>query len=169
MDYKALFSSKSFSLTVKVLGAVIVLLLVFQLGVIVGFRKASFSYRWGDNYHRAFGGPQGGFMRDFEGRDFFSGHGIAGIIARIDGNTIILRGIDGVERLINVASGTPIRQGIANLTVSDLKTDERIVVIGAPRDDGSIEAKIIRVFGRGSFTPPSAPVTPGPNLDQLQP
>jgi hypothetical protein len=159
MDLKILFQSRRFKQLLKVLGTLVVLLLVFQLGVFVGFRKASFSYRWGDNYHRAFGGPRGGFLRDFEGRDFVSGHGTAGAIVRIDGNNIIIKGRDGVEKIATVTEGTTVRKGRTAVKLADLKADDRVVIIGAPKDDGSIEAKIIRVFDGNQPAPP--PHRPG--------
>jgi hypothetical protein len=137
-------------------GALIILLLVFQLGIFVGFRKAQFSFRWGDNYHRAFGGPRGGFLRDFQGNDFINGHGISGTIAKIEENNLVIKGQDGIEKIIMVADSASIKKGKADIKLSDLKIDERIVVIGSPKDDGSIEAKIIRTFNSAD-----APFRPG--------
>jgi hypothetical protein len=36
-----------------VLGVVIIELIVFQSGIFVGYHKAAFSFRMGDNYYRA--------------------------------------------------------------------------------------------------------------------
>jgi len=47
--------SKNFKKVIYVLGALFILSFVFQAGMIAGFRKASFSRDWGDNYERNFG------------------------------------------------------------------------------------------------------------------
>jgi len=131
----------------------IIMLLIFQLGVFVGYRKAKFSYKWGDNYHRAFGGPRGGFLRGFEGKDFINGHGISGAIANINGNDLIIKGRDGIEKIISATDATLIKRGGTDIKLSDLKIDDMIVVIGSPKDDGTIEAKIIRIFNSENMPP----------------
>ena len=158
MNAQQFFQSKQFKWTLAGIGGVIILLLVFQAGVWVGFRKADYSYRWGDNYHRMFGGPRGGFMHggmdDMMGRDFTSGHGTAGAIVKIDGNNLVIKGQDGVEKIAVVTAATSVRRGNADIKLADLKADESVVVIGSPRDDGSIDAKIIRVFDAANPPPP---------------
>ncbi len=153
MDIQKLFKSSYFSWTLKILGALIILLLVFQAGIFVGFHKARFSFQWGDNYHRTFGGPRGGFLRDIQGRDFTSGHGVAGSIAQINNGSIVIKGTDGVEKNILISNQTSIRKGITNLAITELEIDEQVVVIGVPTQDGTIDAKIIRVFDAGSKLP----------------
>jgi hypothetical protein len=135
------------------LGGFIVLLLVFQLGMFVGYRKANFTFRWGDNYHRMFGGPQGGFMRDFAGRDFTSGHGVAGQVVQVEDGLLIIKGSDEIEKIVTVKPETIIRRGRQTIKLSDLKIDDRLVVIGVPQDDGSIEARIIRLFDSTDLSP----------------
>ncbi len=158
MNLQNLFQSKKFKWLIGIIGSLIILLLVFQLGMFVGFRKAGFSYRWGDNYHRAFGGPKGGFLDDFQGRDFINGHGTAGTIAKIESSSLIIKDQGSVEKIINIANDTSIKQGMADKKLSDLKVDDRVVVIGSPKNDGSIDAKIVRVFDANS----PAPMPPGP-------
>lgn len=158
MNLPDFFQSKTFKAVLFGLGAFIILLLVFQLGVYVGFRKARFSFNWGDNYHRAFGGPRGGFLRDFEGKDFISGHGTTGSIAKIDGNNLIINGQDGAEKIIAVTENTSLKKGMADIKLSDLKVDDRVVIIGSPKDDGSIEARIVRIFESGNKPPFQTPI-----------
>jgi hypothetical protein len=153
MDIQNFFKSKQFKLVLMGLGGLIVLLLVFQLGVFIGFRKANFTFGWGDNYHRAFGGPRGGFLNDFEGRDFTSGHGVAGSIIKIDSGLIIVKGSDNVEKIIATDSTTTINKGRQAIQSSDLKVDDRIVVIGSPQNNGSVLAKMIRVFDPSGALP----------------
>lgn len=149
--------SKTFVTILKGIVAVILILLIFQLGMFVGFRKASFSFGWGDNYNRVFGGPQGGLMHDFMGRDFMNGHGIAGAIVQIDGSNVIIRGGDGTEKIISITNRTSIVKGRSPARISDLNAGEAITVIGRPGDDGIVAADIIRVL------------SPGPNIIPNQP
>lgn len=146
MKLNNLFQSKNFKISLFGLGALIILLLVFQLGVFVGFNKAKFSFKWGDNYHKNFGGPRNGFLRDFEGKDFVGGHGTPGTIAKIDGNNIIIKDPRGMEKIVAITDKTAIKKGMTDLKPSDLKINDRLIIIGAPRDDGSIEAQLIRIF-----------------------
>ncbi len=150
MDLNKLFQSKILKIIFFAIGALIILLLVFKTGVFVGYRKASFSYRWGENYHRNFAGPRGGFFGNFRSgfgdKDFIDAHGAFGSILKIDGNTIIVKGGDGVEKIVIVAYDTVIRKGRENVKLSDLKFEDRVVIIGLPDSQGKIEAKLIRVF-----------------------
>ena len=146
MNFREIFLSQKFKWLLAAVLSLIVLLLVFQLGVFVGFHKANFAFRWGENYHRAFGGPRGGFLRDFSGRDFTNSHGTAGTVAKIDNQDLVIKGRDGVEKIVHMADTTTIEKGRSAIKLSDIKVDDRVVVIGSPKDDGSIDAKIIRVF-----------------------
>ncbi len=126
--------------------AVIVLLLAFKAGEFVGFKKAGFSYQWGENYQRNFGGPRGGMLNDFKGRDFMNAHGNAGSIIKIDGNVLIIKGQNNFEQTVVVSDQTMISRQQDVLKFSDLKVDDRVTIIGSPNRDGQIEAKLIRVF-----------------------
>ncbi|MBI3335020.1 MAG: hypothetical protein HY001_00785 [Candidatus Portnoybacteria bacterium] len=143
--------SKRFKVVLVAIGALIVLLFVFKVGVFVGYKKAGYSYRWGENYHKNFAGPRGGFFGDFErgfgDKDFINAYGIFGSVIKIDGDTIIMKSRDGVEEIVLVSDGTVIRRGRETLKISDLKADDLIVVLGSPNDQGQIEAKFIRLFG----------------------
>ena len=140
-----------------------VLILVFGAGVKVGTMKAKYSYRWAENYHRNFGGPQGGFLGDlknFPQGEFINAHGVFGSIIKIDGNTIIAKAKDDVEKTVLVSDSTIIQKGREKVKLSDLKVDEEIVIIGSPNDEGQIEAKLIRVFD--GVVPMRLPFRPSP-------
>ena len=49
---KNFVESKKFNTLVYGFLVAVIALLIFQAGVFVGFHKASFSYRWGDNYQK---------------------------------------------------------------------------------------------------------------------
>ena len=51
--------SKNFKSIIYTLGVLFILFFVFQAGVVVGFKKASFHRDWGDNYEKNFGSRRG--------------------------------------------------------------------------------------------------------------
>jgi len=148
----AFLKSKLFRWIVIALGELILILAIFQLGLFVGFHKANFAFRWADSYHRNFGGPRGGFFNDNDGRDFVGGHGTTGLIIKIENGNIIIKGKSEAEKIITINKDTAITAGRTAVTASELKVDDRVVVIGSPQTDGTISAKLIRVFQSAQTT-----------------
>jgi len=144
-----------------IIGVVIfvIAVLLFGAGMFVGGMKARFSYRWAENYHQNFGGPQGGFMGDWRlmppDRGFIQGHGTFGQIIKIEDSTLVIKGRNDVEKIILIKDNTIIERLREAIKPADLKIDDYVVVIGAPNDAGQIEAKLIRVMpsGESSFGP----------------
>jgi hypothetical protein len=97
-------------------------------------------------------GPRGpmGFFRDFEGRDFRNAHGVSGTIISVSDNAIVIKNRDGNENTINVSDKTVIKDRQNDLEISDLKSDENVVIVGKPDDKGVISADLIRVFDSSS-------------------
>ncbi len=160
MNLKSFSQSISFKKALCVIGAIIVAILIFQAGVFVGFKKANFSYKWGENYHRNFGGPRSGFMAPFMtdfmmGKDFLNSSGAFGKIIKIELPTMIIQGQNEAEKSVLIKEDTIIRRFNENIGSDNLKAGDQIVVIGEPNDKGQIEAKLIRVM-------PSTPPTGGP-------
>lgn len=170
-SFKEMVSGTFFRGMVAALGLIVAFLLVFALGVKVGERRAHYSSLWGANYERNFvGGPRGmmggGFgqagpdgiesrrpnmMRDFGGRDFRNGHGVSGTIVSIADNMIVVKDRDGKENTISVSDKTIIKNGRTDGKITDLKNDQRIVVIGNPGDNGTVQADLIRVFANNNW------------------
>lgn len=132
----------------KLAGVIIILLVVFGAGMFVGTKKANFSFRWAENYHRNFGGPRGGFFGPINGRDFIDAHGVFGQIIKIDGSTLIVSGRDNTEKIVLIKDDTTINGPQNNLKLADLKVNDYIVIIGNPNNAGQIEAKLIRLMRR---------------------
>ncbi len=149
---KEIVDSKWFRKVMIVILAMIVLAAVLSAGVLIGYRKASFSFQWGENYHKMFGGPREGFMMrqlpppPFMGEDFIDAHGTTGSIIKIDGNNLIVKGNNNMEKTILVSEKTVIRSGWQDIKAADLKVGDLTVTIGQPDDQGQINAKLIRVF-----------------------
>ncbi|MFA5991299.1 MAG: hypothetical protein WC794_03575 [Candidatus Doudnabacteria bacterium] len=127
-------------------GSVVVLLLVFQLGVLVGLKKAGFSRNWGENYSRNFGMPPKNPLGQLEGREFFGGHGVAGEVIKIEPKNLVIKGQDEIEKVVNLLQNTIIRRGNKTVNLSEIKIDDGVVIIGSPNPDGTVTAKMIRIF-----------------------
>lgn len=153
-EMKEIIHSRQFRIAAIVLGSLVVILVSFVAGFQLGLHKAKFSYAFGANYEKNFvgrgandgrhmmppmmnGGGSGGFR---------NGHGIAGQVVSVSDDTIVIKDRNNQESAIKVSATTVINQGQNTVALSDIKPDERIVVIGQPGDDGTVQASLIRVF-----------------------
>jgi hypothetical protein len=148
MDTDKFFQSKLFKGIVLGIAILIILSFVFGLGVFIGMKKADFSFRWADEYHRNFGGPRGGFFGDFMGadKDFTNGNGVFGQIIKLDDGGLTVKDRDSVEKIVLVDNKTSITYQRKNIKLSELKTGDMVVVIGNPNNNGQIQAQLIRVM-----------------------
>jgi hypothetical protein len=129
----------------------VAVVLIFGAGIFVGEMKARFSYRWAENYHKNFGGPQGGFMGRLPGNlpppgDFIEGHGTFGEIIKINDSDFVIKGQGDVEKVVVVGKDTVIDEGRKTIKKEDLKVGDCAVIIGSPNESGQIEAKLIRIM-----------------------
>ncbi|MDO8515893.1 MAG: hypothetical protein Q7S28_01435 [bacterium] len=153
---------KKFHYVFWAIGTAIVLLLTFKAGAFIGFKKASFSYRMGEKYYRGVMGPERGMFGAMGDRNFRSAHGVAGSIILVGSSTIEIQARDGGEQTVLITPQTAIRRFRETISAGDLKAGDTIIIIGAPNDEGEIEAKLIRVlppmpagvfdYHRGSIT-----------------
>ena len=150
MDFKSFFKSKNFKTFLVGLGVLIVLLFVFRAGEAVGFRKANFSYRWGENYYRGFAGPQRGALGFFGGSDFSPSHGIFGSIIKTSTSTLFVESSDGTEKQVLLGTKTIIKRFRETISETDLKVGDKVIIIGSPNDSGEIEAQLVRVMPASS-------------------
>jgi len=123
-------------------GIAVIVLLIFQAGVIVGYHKGRFSARFGDNYYHTFGGR----YPDFLPKMTPSGHGAVGKIVSVTWPTFILAGSDNIEKIILIKSDTIIRQFRDTVASSSLTVNDSVVVLGTPNNQGEIEARLIRII-----------------------
>lgn len=148
MDINNFLQSKGFKIAACCIGGFAVLLLVFGLGVFVGERKANFSFRWAEQYHRNFAGPAGGFFQEFArpGEEFLESNGIIGEVMQINDQQIVVKGKNDTERMVNINDKTTIKYQNRNMAIADLKAGDNVVIIGSPNEDGQLEAILIRVM-----------------------
>ena len=150
-----MMKSKGFAIAAVGMAFILVALVSFIGGVKVGSHRALFSARWGENYEKNFigshspmdrMGPLGPMMRNFEGRDFRNAYGLSGAIISIADNKLIIRDRDGKENTVTVTDKTIIKNRANDLKISDLKSNDNVVVMGSPSNDGTVTADLIRVF-----------------------
>lgn len=159
--------SKKIKVISIILGSVVIALIIFVAGVNVGFHKAKFSYKFGENYERNFMNPgmmnpgvpnglrgemmrPGEFPDKIEGRGFRNPHGISGTIISISGNSLVIKDRKNEESTISVNDKTTIKSGRDDIKIEDLKTENEIVVIGEPGNEGIVNAYLIRIFNKNN-------------------
>lgn len=157
-NFKVIASSKTMRRVLWGFGGLIVLLFVFQAGMFVGYHKATFSYRYGDSYHRAFGGGERGFFNGMHKggyqEPFSGGHGLMGRIVSINLPAIVVADRDGVEKVVLIEKNTEIKKFRDSISSRELAVDNMVVIIGKPGEEGQVEAKLIRLMP----SPPPAPM-----------
>lgn len=148
MDLKDIHKSKTIRGIIIGLGIAILVLGIFKLGMVAGYHKARFSTQFGDNFNRNFVDPRGeGFFKDFsDRRGPPGGHGAVGKIVSIALPLIVVAGPDNIEKTIVISDSTEIHKYRDDITTTDLKVGDFIVVLGTPNDDGQVEAKLIRTI-----------------------
>lgn len=128
------------------MGIAIIALLIFQAGIFMGYRKASFAYRFGDNYYRVFDrqapSPFGFPLHD----EFRASHGAVGKVMSVSLPTLVVAGPDSIEKTVLVTNDTLIRRFDVELKPEDIKTGDFLVAIGDPNEDSQIQAKLIRIL-----------------------
>ncbi len=148
MNSNNFLQSNMFKGIVIAVGVLVLVCLAFGAGVFVGYRKARFSYAWGENYDRNFGGPHHGIFGMSPDPGFMSAHGVFGSIVSIGAgsSTLVISGKDNLEKTVLVLSSTALREGRDVIQFAEFKINDPVVVIGAPNDQGQISAQLIRVL-----------------------
>ncbi len=155
-------TSKTFKGIVVIVGALVVALLIFQAGMMVGFKKASFSYKFGDNYSRMFGDRNSRDMRS--GRDngmsgqqsnmqfdnFVGGHGAVGKVVSINLPTIVVFDQNNLEKPVVLTDQTIVRELRDTVSAQELQIGDEVTVLGTPNEQGQIEARFVRIVSKPS-------------------
>ena len=141
---KEVVKSNKFTKSLYAIGGIIIILLIFQAGVFVGFKKAEFSNRWAGKFRETFGSRNFGHMK-MMGGDYLTSHGAVGKIIKIELPKIFIIGADNVEKSVVIDDDTLIRVMRENIFSTSLKTGDDIIIIGSPNNSGEILAKLVRV------------------------
>ena len=115
----------------------LVLIFVFFTGVLVGRRGEDRFFPFWERRH-VFG--------DYVPNKL-DGHGVVGTVDSLSTNTLVVKDRTGALKTVLVDNETKIRRGHMPTNFSDLKTGEKVIILGEPQEqEGAIKAKIIRVF-----------------------
>lgn len=138
--------SKTLTILLVTILALIVVLGVFELGIKVGYSKGRFGCGWGDRFGSMLGLPSSsrGPMPPPPG--VLDGSGAVGSVLSVQDGELLLKTDNGVEKSISILPTTELRKGPKTVTVQDLNEHDHVIVIGHPNDQGQIEATFIRVF-----------------------
>lgn len=143
---QAFFASLSYTSLFVGFGLAALVLFIFQAGVFVGYRKASFANKFGHSYERVFLARENGeFMPPMPG-DFPSAHGAFGRVVGISLPTFAVLDPEGTEKIVVVGEDTRIRRFDRDIEAVDIRVNDGVVVIGEPNDASQIEAKLIRML-----------------------
>jgi hypothetical protein len=125
----------------------LVVLVAFGLGLLVGYRRAIFAADFGARYYRtAFGDPFGQPMIGAMAPGPMIMHGVAGQVIDVSTGTVLVRDVHGNEAMISVVSGTPVRNKDGTISIRDILPQDQIVVIGDPGVNGDVRARFIRIL-----------------------
>lgn len=139
--------SNNFKNIAFIFGGLFILFFVFQMGMMAGFRKASFSRDWGNNYERNFGPMHK--APPFIGGDIGglpNAHGAIGKIIKVEYPNIVVLDKDQTEKIVTINDQTNILERKEKVGKEVLVVDKYIIVIGSPNTSGQIEAKLIRII-----------------------
>lgn len=143
---KVFFKNTKTKKVITILGYIVVALLIFQAGMITGFRKASFSFKMGEQYFRQMSGKPNDRFMGINPENFGNSHGATGKIVSTKLPSIVITDKDGVEKTILISTSTSIKEAKNTIKDTDLQVDEFVTVIGNPNNNAEIEAKLIRVM-----------------------
>jgi hypothetical protein len=145
--------SKKIRVILIVLASLIILLVVFGLGITIGYDRANFASHFDQNYYRNFYGNGVATGSYGMGPAPTDAHGITGTVIDLSSSTISVEDPGNDEHSIAVSSGTVIREVSNTIGINDIKLGDQIDVIGEPNDQGQIDARFIRVFSASSSIP----------------
>ena len=131
---------------ILIVGLSFVIIVIFLTGEEIGFRKAQFSYRFGDNYNRMFGGRSQGRMMPFGDDILLPSDGASGTIIKVSLPKIFLESDNGVEKVVTLDNNSLVRKFRESIASTTLKVGDYIVVLGEPDSAGTVHAGLVRVI-----------------------
>ncbi len=148
-----ILESKKVCAVLWILGGLIVLIVVFGLGITVGYDRAGFAAGFDRNYFRIFfGGAPAGPIGMMAPPMPVATHGVVGAVIDVGTSTISVTDDNSNEQSVAVSSGTVIRDGDATISIGGVAVGDHIAVIGEPNSEGQINARFIRVIATSSST-----------------
>lgn len=146
-EIKHIIRSRTFKTIIYGIVALLALLFIFQAGVYVGFEKASFYNRIGESYFHTVSGNGNDPVMGISKGEFESAHGAVGQIVSIKSPFVVIEDQAGIEKTVQIATSTEIKNASGDEALEDLKIGDFVVVFGAPSSkDPILLAKLIRVL-----------------------
>ena len=146
MSIKDSLQSKTAFKILYIVGVLALILIIFQAGVFVGYRKAAFSYRFGDRYYNNIRGPGNHFLGGFPRGGFPDASGATGKVMKIDLPTIIVLGPDNIEKVVRIDEETKINRFRDSVSSSEIRVNDFVTIIGNPNSRAEIEARLVRII-----------------------
>ena len=143
---KNYFQSNVVSKIILILAALLVILLIFQAGIMVGYRRGFFASNWNGAHGQIMDEPDSIFAPFVHDSDDINPHGAVGNIVSVRLPSILIKGPNSAEQVITISSTTAIRFIHSNASTSDLVPGNQVIIIGEPKDNGSISAAFIRIM-----------------------
>jgi len=140
---------------VIILAIIIVAIFIFGAGISVGYHRAIFTMARQSGYGRGFNDPRSPFAPFFHDSDHANSHGTVGEIIKVTLPAIMVKSSHSAEQVVNISSSTIIRSMYATASTSDLVIGDRVVIIGAPNQNGSIDAAFVRILPSASTSAPT--------------
>jgi hypothetical protein len=126
---------------------IFILLIIFGLGIVVGYKRAIFASSFGENYYRNFyGDPLARPVMGVVSIGPMISHGVFGEVIDVGSGTIAVKSATGDEASIVIASNTPIREMGNAVSVEEIVVGDNVAIIGEPNSNGQVDAKFIRIF-----------------------
>lgn len=124
--------SNKISMIMYGIGILLIAIIIFQTGMIIGRGKESIINEQKERY--------------LINQPLPTAHGTAGKIISINLPTLLVADEDHTEKTVLLRDETIIRSLRASLIPSELDLDDYIIVIGTPTTKGYIQANLIRVL-----------------------
>jgi len=157
MTFLEFTQSQIFSRIIYSIVGLLLVLLIFQAGMYLGFRRAAFSVNWDTAHNCNLRDPRSIFAPFGNDTPEINPHGSVGEILSIRLPLIVVKGISGDEDFILISTSTSIRKLRGAASTSDFVVGGQIVTIGSPDERGQIHASFIRLIPQDTFatdTPP---------------
>ena len=152
------FESKLFAGIVAGVCIMLVIICIFESGVLVGYHEATYSSHWGENYGRNFGsGPMS--ANGLPDARLPLPDGTMGKILSISNASasstqIVISNTQNAEEKVLIDTNTIIRDHENTISASTLVPGAYAVVLGSPDEHGEILAKLIRLVPAPITTQP---------------
>ena len=129
------------------LAGLVIVLMAFRAGVMVGYRQAEYSSEW-QHFHgsAAINGANGG------PRGFLNDHGSVGTITAVNVISSATTSItihdadDNADKIVLIGAETTVLPRTSTSTALVLQVGQTIAAIGTPNTQGEIVASIIRLL-----------------------